>query len=243
MKKILTSLGLLTLTISASAQGIAIYFPEEDTDVSGTVIDISSGENSLHQEFDVANTGDATITLRIERVKIVELEGTEDYLCWGATPETGACYSAGVVSPQNPFITPDPSPLDPGVRGWLSTYHVANDIAGTAQYRYYVIDEDGNRLDSVDVSYSSTVSIAEEEIVEVSVYPNPASNIVNITLENDLNNVGITLYNVLGDAVLNQKLNAGTNTFDVTKLPNGIYFYSIFREGEVLETKKLVVRH
>mgnify|MGYP000343419055 CR=1 FL=1 len=243
MKKIVTCLGLMAFSFGASAQGIEIFLPEEDTDISGTVYELSSEESDMHQEFDVKNVSGGELTLRIERFKVIELEGTEDYLCWGANPETGACYSASLVSPENPFVTPDSSPLGDGLRGWLSTYHVSHDISGCAQYRYYVINEWGDRLDSVDVRYCSTVSIEEDTKIEVSVYPNPATEIVNISLNEDSKNVSFSLYNVLGDVVLSTKLVAGTNTVKVGALPNGMYFYSILKEGDVIETKKLVVRH
>lgn len=243
MKKIVTCLGLFAITMGASAQGIEIYLPDGEDIVSGTTIELNAADENMHQEFDVKNVSGATLNLRIERIKITELEGTQDYLCWGANPETGACYSAGAVSPENPFVTPDDSDLDDGNRGWLATYHVTNGFDGCAQYRYYVIDEIDARLDSVDVMYCSTVSIEEDVKVEVSVYPNPASDFVNVTMVNEHNNVNFTLYNILGDAVLTANLNAGTNEVALDKLPNGVYFYSILKEGNILETKKLIVRH
>ncbi len=243
MKKIFTYLGLFTITLGANAQGIEIYLPDGDVVVSGTTIELNSEEENMHQEFDVENVSGATLNLRIERIKITELEGTEDYLCWGANPETGACYSAGAVSPENPFITPDASDLDDGNRGWLATYHVTNGFSGCAQYRYYVIDDSDVRRDSVDVFYCSTVSIKEDIKVSVSVYPNPASDFVKVQMENEHNNVNFTLYNILGEAVVITALSAGTNEVAVNKLPNGVYFYSILKEGNILETKKLIVRH
>jgi len=243
MKKTFTFLGLLAFSFGAMAQGIEIYLPDTDDLVSGTVVELNAASETMHQEFDVKNVSGGTLNLRIERVKVLELAGTQDYLCWGANPESGACYSAGAVSPENPFITPDASDLENGLRGWLATYHVTNGFSGCAQYRYYVIDDIGTRLDSVDVKHCSTVGIEEEAKVVISVFPNPASSIVNITMENNVNNVQFELYNVIGNVALKTKLNAGKNEVNIEKLPNGVYFYSILKEGSVLETKKLVVRH
>ncbi|MFT5820602.1 MAG: hypothetical protein ACI8ZM_001847 [Crocinitomix sp.] len=243
MKKIITCLGLFAFAMGANAQGIEIYLPDGEEVVSGTVIELNNGGENMHQEFDVKNISGATLNLRIERIKITELEETQDYLCWGADPESGACYSAGAVSPENPFVTPDASDLEDGNRGWLATYHVANGIVGCAQYRYFVIDDTDIRLDSVDVLYCSTVSIEEDLKVTVSVYPNPASSFVNVVMDNEHNNVDFTLYNILGEAVVTAKLNAGKNEVALNKLPNGVYFYSILKEGNILETKKLIVRH
>lgn len=243
MRKIFTYLGLALIPFGAGAQDIEIYLPGETDDISGTTIELDSEEGTLHQEFDVKNVGDATLDLRITRVKITELAGTEDYLCWGTDAITGACYPADVVAPVNPWTTPESTALMPDSLGWLSVYHETNDISGCAQYRYYIIDETDARLDSVDVLSCSTVSIEEDVKVEVTVYPNPVSELLNVRLENDMNNVNFTLYNVLGDVVMSSKLNSGVNTLSVSSLPNGVYFYSILKKGNVVETKKLVIRH
>lgn len=231
------------MSLGANAQGIEIYLMGETVDISGTTIELDSESGTLHQEFDVKNVSDVTIDLRVMRVKVVEFAGTEGYLCWGTDTITGACYPAGVVSPENPWTTPDSAELMADSLGWLSTYHETNGVSGCAQYRYYLIDNADVRLDSVDVIYCSTVSIEEDVKVEVTVYPNPVSKLLNVKLENDLNNVNFTLYNVLGDVVMSSKLNAGVNTLGVEKLPNGVYFYSIQKKGGVVETKKLVIRH
>lgn len=243
MKKIYTLTSILSLSLAASAQGIEIEIPGEGIDVSGTVVEIIGEEIDLHQDFDVNNVSGSTMTLRIERKKMVELDGTADYICWGADIETGACYPSGAVSPYDPWVTPDASDLNDGDSGWLSTHHIGNDIEGSAQYRYYIIDETDTKLDSVDVLFTFAVGIEEEQNLTVSLYPNPATSIVNIELNETVNNVNFNLYNVLGDRVMDRKLNAGNNSVNVSNLPNGVYFYSILKDGVIAETKKLVVRH
>lgn len=243
MKKIFTSVGFLALGLMASAQGIEIYLPGEDLDVSGTVVDITSGDEVLHQDFDVKNASGSAQTLRITRIKVEELAGTLDYLCWGADAETGACYSAGQVSPENPWTTPDEANLANGAIGWLATYHQTEGNAGCAQYRYYVINDSDERLDSVDVRYCSTVGVKEEIKENISVYPNPANQLVNIVLDQNVSNVSFKLFNVLGDVIVSRNLNKGQNTLSVSDLPNGVYFYAIVYDGATVETKKLVVKH
>lgn len=243
MKKIITCVGLLSFAFSAGAQGIEIYFPGEAVDVSGTVVDITSEEDALHRDFDVKNVSGSTQTLRITRIKVEELSGTMDYLCWGADAETGTCYSAGTVSPENPWTTPDEADLADGAIGWLATYHQTEGNAGCAQYRYYVINDSDERLDSVDVRYCSTVGVKEEIKENISVYPNPANQLVNVVLDQSVSNVSFKLFNVLGDVIVSKNLNKGQNTLSVADLPNGVYFYAILHDGATVETKKLVVKH
>lgn len=244
MRKLIILFSLGFFAFSGQAQGIEIYLTGEAVDVSGTTVNIDGPESEMHQDFDVKNVSGGTLTLRIERVKILELAGTEDYLCWGANPETGACYSGTFVSPLNPFISPDASDMPDGSSGWLSTHHTTLGVSGCAQYRYYVIDEIDARLDSVDVMFCSTVGVDEEELsVDVKAYPNPVAITLNIKLSSEAQNVRFELVNVIGETVMYTNLNGGNNTLNVEKLPNGVYFYSIVKNGTILETKKLMVRH
>ena len=242
MKKIVTCLSVLMLTFGASAQ-IEIYTEEDgSTDVSGTIVDLTNGDEDMEQVFDIQNASGGPLDLRISRVKIVELAGTQDYLCWGKDELTGDCYPAAAVSAENPWTTPSDATIEAGDHGWLSTHHDTQGNPGCAQYRYYVIDGSDMALDSVDVMFCSTVSIEEEVKVNISVYPNPAVDFVNVVMEDNFNNVEFKLFNVLGDVVLSDKLIKGTNKVNVESMPNGVYFYSVLKEGETIETKKLVIR-
>lgn len=244
MKKIITLLSFGFLSLGVYAQGIEIYLLDTDVDISGTIVNIDGPESDMHQDFDVKNVSGSTLTLRIERIKILELAGTEDYLCWGANPLTGSCYSASLVSPENPFISPDASDMANDSIGWLSTHHSTLGFSGCAQYRYYVIDGSGTRLDSVDVKFCSTVSI-EEEVAKISVsaFPNPTTGLLTVAVQKNSHQVKFVLYNVLGESVLAANLTEGQNLLNLEKLPNGVYFYSILNDGNVIETKKLIIRH
>ncbi len=244
MKKLFTLVCATSLMVSAFGQ-IEIYLPGGDEDISGTLVEKSSAGADPHQDFDVRNATGATIPeVAIQRVRIEELEGTRDFLCWGADPETGACYSASYVSASDPFNTPDRSNLAPGADGWLSVHHEGNGVAGCATYRYYVMDADDNPMDSIDVRFCGTLSIEEQENLEVSIFPNPANSQVNVTVAlNNNSNYTFKLFSVLGNEVLNKTLVDGNNTMDVKALPNGVYFYSILKANDVIETKKLVIRH
>ncbi len=244
MKKIITLFYIGLLSYSAQSQGIEIYLPGSDEEISGTVVNIDGPESYMHQDFDVKNVSGSTLTLRIERVKVLELAGTEDYLCWGANPLTGACYSASLVSPENPFISPDASDMENEAIGWLSTHHMTLGVSGCAQYRYYVINGDGTRLDSIDVKFCSTVGISEETSkVSVTAFPNPTSGLLTVTLQKNAPQVKFALCNVIGESVMSVNLSEGQNLLNLEKLPNGVYFYSILTEGHVIETKKLMIRH
>jgi len=69
----------------------------------------------------------------------------------------------------------------------------------------------------------------------IRIWPNPASNTVNITGVEM--NSEITIYSVLGKVVLQQKLNS--NAINISSLSNGLYFLQIGNSS----TEKLIIRH
>ena len=242
MKK-LYILGLFAFgTVVANAQSVEIITAGTTTDISGTTITIEGGE-SLHETFDVKNVSGGDLTLRIERVKISEISGATDYICWGANSTTGTCYPSSSVAPYDPFVTPDEAVISNGSVGWLQVYYNANGTPGTSLYRYYVVDDADVRLDSIDVENISTVGVEDElENLSVSVYPNPATDVVNIKMNNNVNNVSVIIYNILGEAVATKNLIAGVNTINTSEFNSGVYFYAIRHNNEVIETKKLVIK-
>ena len=70
-------------------------------------------------------------------------------------------------------------------------------------------------------------------------YPNPFSE--KVTIETSNAN-GIIIYNALGSKVRSVALNSGQPKvqIDLTDLNEGIYFYSILKEGVLVEVRKLV---
>lgn len=239
MKIIIACIGLVLLTFTGTCQGIRIYQSGEDTDVSGTVIDFTGTESLQYLTFDVKNESGETLSLRITRLKVIELEETSDYLCW-----EDICYSVVAVSAENPWTTPDEFELVDSASIEFSGYHVTNSKAGCVQYRYYVIDESDSKLDSVDIKFCSTVGITENDQINISVFPNPASEKLTVALDSKTNNdVDFKMYNSTGDILILEKLNEGQNRFNTQTLSSGFYFYVILYEGNVLEAKKIAVVH
>ena len=69
---------------------------------------------------------------------------------------------------------------------------------------------------------------------QISVYPNPASGQVSVTLNK---NAEMTVYNIMGQAVMTVEGHAGVNTLDISNLNSGIYFVSAGSD-----TQKFIVK-
>ena len=84
-------------------------------------------------------------------------------------------------------------------------------------------------IDGLDVEENVAASNTKMEI-----YPNPAVNQLNVRLEN---NAEISVYNIMGQNVLNMQGVKGVNTINVNDLTSGVYFISA---GTV--TQKFIVK-
>ena len=78
-------------------------------------------------------------------------------------------------------------------------------------------------------------------------YPNPFNPTTNIKYQIAKNsNVSLKVYDILGKEVItlvNEKLQPGTYStdWDATNYPSGVYFYQLIADGNVIDTKKMIL--
>lgn len=77
---------------------------------------------------------------------------------------------------------------------------------------------------------------------EIAIYPNPFNSYFNIDLSNysTTDNIQLSIYNILGEEVINESLVSPLNRVETNGLPLGIYFYKIFDKNSILKTGRLV---
>lgn len=93
------------------------------------------------------------------------------------------------------------------------------------------------------VLWSSSQAGIEDFCSEASLYPNPASDMLHLTLPEDIDQCGITIYSMSGQAVFTQHY-VGVETLEipVRQLPNGIYTLRAESNGRTMH-RKIVVMH
>ena len=74
---------------------------------------------------------------------------------------------------------------------------------------------------TVDFTVASGIHGTINDIV--SVYPNPASNLLHVELAAGTNQLEISIYNVLGEKVLSQTVTHKSATINISALHEGIY--------------------
>jgi hypothetical protein len=57
----------------------------------------------------------------------------------------------------------------------------------------------------------------------ISIYPNPATNVITVSVQGNLSNAAITLYNMNGAALATQTINNNSVSIDISTYPTGLY--------------------
>ncbi|MBI3134797.1 MAG: T9SS type A sorting domain-containing protein [Bacteroidetes bacterium] len=218
-----------------------LEFHENGVPISGTVITIDSAATADHTlgNYYLVNktSGPLTITwsrTRLAHTSVFTDQICDDVLCFDATNTTVYSRPTTMSIPAG-----DSTVFQPKV--------YPHATAGCAIYTYKAYTGLGTFQDSIQVKYrfggqDCFLSTPETPIV-YSVYPNPVSSQLNIQVTTGGNAVQVKIYNIMGELVEKAVLVDGQNSISVTDLTNGIYFYSILKNNEVVETKKLIVRH
>lgn len=78
---------------------------------------------------------------------------------------------------------------------------------------------------------------------KISIYPNPTNEILNISIAKDvdLTNATVSLVDVSGRQVLNQRIQSTETAIHINHLPNGIYLLNIRLNNEFSTFKKITI--
>ena len=75
----------------------------------------------------------------------------------------------------------------------------------------------------------------------VSVYPNPTTGNVQFDVPVSYTDCQLILYGIDGKVCLQQNLTAGNNSVALTNQSNGLYYYTIYYKGNLLQRSKLIL--
>ena len=82
------------------------------------------------------------------------------------------------------------------------------------------------------------LGIEELQSINVNIYPNPTHKIININV-NQLGYYNLTIFNNLGEIIIEKRLSGSTNNVNVSELNKGIYFLNI-KTDESSQTIKFI---
>lgn len=96
---------------------------------------------------------------------------------------------------------------------------------------------------STKIFSNAVTGIKEPAVVPTaSIYPNPSSTgIFTVSTEHVSNNCEIEIFSLLGEKIHHEKLSPSETKIDIGNPANGIYFYKIMNENELITKGKLLV--
>ena len=72
-----------------------------------------------------------------------------------------------------------------------------------------------------------------------TIYPNPASEKITINIDNKFTLGSITITDISGKKIIQQKLKSGISEFEISKLMSGLYFINFSIDG-INSTQKFI---
>lgn len=82
-------------------------------------------------------------------------------------------------------------------------------------------------------------SVQENNVDQVSLYPNPANNELNVNL-GTMQNATLNVYSINGELISKQVAVSGTAKVDVSALSSGVYFTEVISEEKIIKSKFVV---
>lgn len=242
MKKIILIVSIIYLgSIAVFAQNLSLRTSSGPINNGDTItITDTNSHASLISYMWVTNNSSQNISVRVKKVELDVVPGTENYFCWTL------CYQPSQYIGDTLIMKAGSTD-----KSHFSADYDAYGNAGKTRIRYVFYD-DNNPTDSVcyvaEFYAGSGVGIADNKPIEANakVFPNPAKNTLNLDYSLSKKNANVTfeIRNILGSVVLKTQLNAknGQEKLDISHLNNGVYFYAIRSDNNVLLSNKLVVR-
>jgi hypothetical protein len=100
---------------------------------------------------------------------------------------------------------------------------------------------DNNKIINHSMDVEEVTGLNKTMEQRLNIYPNPASDILHLNWNNNIQEAEISLSNITGKIVLKKKLFDRNNSIEISNLPKGIYFITI-QQGKDSYISKLLIR-
>lgn len=155
-----------------------------------------------------------------------------------------ACYPTQTASNYNPPAIEDYVHLEPGDTSLLDVHLLPRQVAGSGHIRLELklLSDLTTVVATADyyIDVLSTVSVDEAVIPTIQLYPNPASDFIQLKNGQDIDQ--LVLFNAIGKQVRRFTV-YNDGIYNVSDLPNGVYMVSMIDEDDgVVKTVRLMKR-
>jgi|GEM_PF-1201527 len=208
-----------------------IEIPDEQIETNSDDIPVVSANSSATIVFDIGNHppngGEIKLVFEGSAVNGTHFEYIDETM--PLNPEKN-----------NPFITV--SPIEENLVGETLDLKIRAVQLITPSHHFNI----NHSIDLIvygDYGQNNSVSIGNINENSVQLYPNPASDVLTISLNKPMDNATHKIYNVKGQQVMSFKNDGDYTSINISHLNNGIYWYELAGENGVIERQKLIVIH
>ncbi len=244
-KNILSLIAVAAFGLTVQAQTFEVYDDASSTtDIAGTTLNVTFEGDEYEASFYLKNISGSPINTFVRRVNILTTTEAVQYgICYGVY-DVNDPNNAGLCYPPNELqtdITPNGLSADAANLIAIKT-NVLYDLNQPVHFRYYFEDENGVKYDSLDIKLSTTLAVKDlKSAVSFTAYPNPANDVINLSVQGSSDNA-FKLIDVLGNVIVEDQFGV-SKKLNVSQFKNGVYILTIYSNGKMIQTKRIVVRH
>ncbi|MDQ7959388.1 S8 family serine peptidase [Flavobacterium lindanitolerans] len=150
--------------------------------------------------------------------------------------DAGIAFSCGATAPS---ISGTVKPLEP-----LSNF---NNLPADGIWTLYAIDKyngDGGVINSFSLNFCnvtpSSLTVADSQLANISVYPNPSKGILNVNLPANSGNTTLYLNDIQGRRILTKETSNSNEVLNIDNFSDGVYILTI-QNGNLKTTKKIIL--
>ncbi len=206
---------------------------EDMTVCEGEAIDFPSG-SGIYDPSTVDNSTAGTTTVTY-------------YMAQGTDCENSLSFDVTVLEAPDATISQDGYELSTSASGDLQWYMNGDPIDGATESTYTCTEDGDYYVIATDTSgctdQSNTITVSGTDVethnlIDFSIYPNPAEGRIYIDVPE--NTVNLTIYDITGKAML-KKSDFSTGTIDISAFTSGVYLIEIEKD-ELTGIKKLLIK-
>lgn len=229
-------------------RGVSLGGPSTVTGVLsfGPGTGVCTGPGSLPGDVTADNTSQTTITVVNGPTPVIlsrftgEIKNCTPVLNWNAASEinTAKYIIEKKANAENNWTVAGEVTANGNAVNVNYIFRDENNVTnGNILYRLKMIDLDGT------FKYSSVIMLSKKcNNDEVTIFPNPASSVINIKRYNQ-QNADAMVYTADGKLVLQYKITGIQNNINVKSLPNGVYVLYLQDANGNKTKKKLIIQH
>ena len=214
---------------------ISTVLPNSTTPVAGKTnakvwLEASQSANFVKRHYEItpeanANSATAKITLYFTQQEFDDYNAVNtNKLPQNPSDNTG---KANLVIEKYAGVSSDNTGL-PNTYSGSSTIIDPNDadVVWDNTYNYWKVSFDVTGFSGFFARVDPALSTSSNEKISVRIYPNPANDVVNISLE-DVQNAKVAIYDSIGRLIKMQNITSEMSQIHISELPKGVYIFNV----------------